>query len=126
MKIRKASVKDFPAIRKLIREYPHKLLQDHLPRSSRFFVAIEEGRVVGCCALEIYSKRLAEVRSLVVKKEFQGQGIASKLVERCIAEAKKKGVYELLGITGAVKLFEKHGFATFKGEKYALLKILGD
>ena len=39
-------------------------------------------------------------------------------------EGKKKKVYEVLSITGAVRLFEKQGFGTFKGEKYALLKIL--
>ncbi len=125
IRIRKATKKDFPAIRRLIRTYPDKLLQENLPRPSQFFVATLHSRMLGCCALEIYSKRLAEVRSLAVHADHQGKGIASMLIERCIAEAKKRRVYEILSITGAVTLFEKQGFGTFNNEKYALLKILG-
>lgn len=125
MQIRKARLRDFPAVRALIRLYPDTLLQNHLPKPNAFFVAVHESRVIGCCALEIYSKRLAEVRSLAVHEKFQGQGIASALVEICLKSARKKKVYEVLTITGATKLFEKQGFNTFHNEKYALLKILG-
>ena len=125
MTIRNASSKDLASIRALIKAFPNKLLQDHLPPIGSFFVALAGKDIVGCCALEVYSKRLAEVRSLAVAKDHQGKGIASKLVRKCLAEAKKKKVYEVLSITGAVRRFEKQGFGTFKGEKYALLKILG-
>ena len=124
MPIRKASSKDSAPIRALIKAFPDKLLQDHLPSIGSFFVAVENKKIIACCALQIYSKRLAEVRTLAVAKEHQGKGIASKLVKKCLAEARKKKVYEVLSITGAVKLFEKQGFGAFKGEKYALLKIL--
>lgn len=125
VKIRKARASDLPGILKLVRAYKAHLLQDYLPRTSKFFVAEEDGTVVGCCALEVYSKRLAEVRTLAVTKKFQGKGIASKLIYACLHLAKKKRIYEILTITGAVHLFEKHGFHTFKQEKYALLKVLG-
>ena len=125
MNIRKATKKDWQNILRLIREHPKQLMQHHLPRPSEFFVAIADGKIVGCCALEVYSRRLAEVRSLAVMKKYQGNGIASALVERCVAHAKKKGVYEVLSITGALLFFEKRGFRTFNKEKYALLKILG-
>src|SRR3989338_164209 len=124
MKIRKATRKDFSAILKLIREYPDKLMQNHLPKPGEFFVAIEDSKIVGCCALEVYSKRLAEIRSLAVTKSFQGKGIATKLIETCLRLAKKRGAYEVLSITGASKLFKKNGFGTFNKEKYALIKIL--
>jgi amino-acid N-acetyltransferase len=123
--IRKATSNDFGAIRTLIRKYPEKLLQTHLPKPKFFFVAVHEKHIVACCALEVYSKRLAEVRSLVVDTKFQGHGIATALIERCLAEARKKKVYEVLTVTGATKLFEKNGFNTFNNEKYALLKVLG-
>ena len=125
MKIRKATAKDWPQVLALIREYPKTLMQHHLPRPSEFFVAVEDNKIVGCCALEIYSKRLAEVRSLAVAKKHQGNGIATKLLERALAGAKKKGVYEVLSITGALPFFAKRGFKTFNKEKYALLKIVG-
>lgn len=123
--IRKAKPADFPAIRRLIRAYPEKLLQNHLPPLKCFFVAVDEKKIIGCCALEVYSRRLAEIRSLAVAEDHQGKGIARALIVRCLEEAKKQRVYEVLSITGAVSLFEKSGFSTFNKEKYAMLQILG-
>ena len=124
MKIRKASAKDWPRVRRLIKEHAHVLLQKHLPKPQEFFVAIENGEVVGCCALVLYSKRLSEIRSLAVAKKHQRKGIATLLIDACVASAKKRGVEELIAITGAEKLFAKHRFSTFRGEKFALLKSL--
>ena len=124
VKIRKATPKDFSGIRKLIREHPEQLIQNHLPKTDEFFVAIVGEKMVGCCALEIYSKRLAEVRSLAVTKQFQRQGVATELIKTCLKVARKKKVYEVLSISGSTKLFKKHGFGTFNKEKYALINIL--
>jgi N-acetylglutamate synthase-like GNAT family acetyltransferase len=49
MQIRKATADDFPAIVELIKQFPDKLMQDHLPDPEEFTVAIEDGRVIGCC-----------------------------------------------------------------------------
>lgn len=124
MSIRKATAMDWQKIQRLIKKYPTALMQKNLPRPSSFFVALENTEVIGCCALGVYSKRLAEIRSLVVHEKVQGRGIATALIECCLSEEKKKKVYEVLTITGALKLFEKQGFGTFNKEKYALLKIL--
>jgi len=124
MDIRKASATDMPAILKLIGAYPDELMQDNLPPADAFFIAIENEEIVGCCALEIYSKRLAEVRSLAVRKDFQHKGIAKQLIRACTAQAKENAVYELFCITGNPDFFEKQGFGSFKKEKYALIKIL--
>lgn len=75
-----------------------------------FFVYIENGTVVGCCALDIYSKKLAEVRSLTVHPEFQNKGIGGKLIQRCVEEARGAGIYEVLAVTDKQKLFERVGF----------------
>ena len=124
MQIRKATLSDKEAVLALIRQYPEVLVQDHLPQIEEFFVAEEGGVVVGCCALEVYSKRLAEVRSLAVSKDHQGKGVGTALIETCLKEAKEKSVHEVLTITSAVLLFERQGFGTFKNEKYALIKVL--
>lgn len=124
MEIRSATKEDRSLILALIQRYPEVLVQDHLPEPEEFFVAEEDGEVVGCCALEVYSKRLAEIRSLAVAKEYQGKGIGTALIEHCLEAAKAKGVYEILSITSAVPLFEKQGFGTFKNEKFALIKVL--
>jgi amino-acid N-acetyltransferase len=126
VKIRRATSKDMPAIIEIIGEFPDKLMQNHLPRARAFIVATEGEHVVGCCALEIYSKRLAEIRSLAVMQDYQHQGIAKQLIRTCISAAKKNGVYEILCITGARDFFERYGFGTFNKEKYALIKVLRD
>jgi N-acetylglutamate synthase-like GNAT family acetyltransferase len=124
MTTRPATSADWDAIAVLIRSFPDQLVQDHLPDPDEFFVAEESGAIVGCCALEVYSKRLAEVRSLAVHPDHQGKDIAKALVEKCLERAKELGVYEVLTITGANSLFEKFGFHSFKNEKYALFKVL--
>ncbi len=124
MTIRLATKKDFSSIKKLISRYPKQLFQKNLPKPSEFFVAEEAGQIIGCCALQVYSKRFAEIRSLAVAKQYQGRGIATKLIKACLKLAKKKKIYEVLSITNALRLFERFGFKTFHKQKYALLKIV--
>lgn len=123
--IRPAKTDDMPAIKQLIAVYPKQLMQTQLPRAQDFFIAVVKNKVIGCCALQVYSKRMAEIRSLAVDQHFQGRGIASRLIDACIARAKKKRIYEILSITSAVPLFKKAGFESFQSEKYALLRVLG-
>lgn len=124
MNIRKASKSDFAEIKNLIKLYPDKLMQSPLPKLGNFFVAEFQGKIVGCCALEVYSKRLAEIRSLVVHPNFQRRGTATKLIKACLKRAKREKIFEVLSITGAVGLFGNLGFGTFNKEKYAMLKIV--
>jgi GNAT superfamily N-acetyltransferase len=84
MRIRAATSKDRGAIKKLIAAFPRQLMQDNLPAMSDFFVAEEKCEVVGCCAIEIYSPKIAEVRSLAVRKDFRGKGIATRLINACV------------------------------------------
>src|SRR5690606_19984409 len=56
-------------------------LEDLIPSG---FVALVEGRIVGFAALEVYSRKLAEVRSLCVARDMQRHGIGRKLVQACI------------------------------------------
>ncbi len=123
-RIRAARAGDARAIRKLIRLYPDRLVQDYVPATKSFFVAEEGKRIVACCALEIYSKKIAEIRSLSVHPDFQRHGIATELVAACTLRAERKRIKEVLAITGAVTLFEKSGFSTLQHEKYAMLKML--
>lgn len=108
------------AIRALVRMFPQQLVQRDLPRTSSFFVATIGGEPVGCCALQVYSKRLAEVRTLAVHPDYQDRGIASKLVEACKQRASERGVKELFAVTSQRVFFEKLGFATFRREKTAM------
>lgn len=107
-------------IRGLIQMFPEHLVQGNLPRVPSFLVATINGKLVGCCALQVYSKRLAEVRSLAVHPDFQARGVASKLVECCTQRAHDRGIKELFAVTSQTSFFERLGFATFRREKTAM------
>jgi len=118
--VRPAGIADMAAIRSLIRLFPGQLVQRNLPRVPSFFVASVNGKLVGCCALQIYSKRLAEVRSLAVHPDFHHRGVASKLVECCVRRARDRGIRELFAVTSQTSFFGRLGFATFRREKTAM------
>ena len=122
--IRPAKRGEMPAIRSLIATFPDELVQDDLPRLASFFVAVEGREMVGCCALQIYSKRLAEVRSLAVAPGHRGQNIAARLVESCRERARERGVRQLLAVSSEPKFFERHGFEVNSGWKTALFSTL--
>lgn len=85
------------------------------------FVAVAGERIVGFAALEIYSKKLAEVRSLCVSREFQRHGIGRRLVEACVGRARERHVFEVMAITSTDDFFLSCGFDfTLPGEKKAL------
>ena len=75
-----------------------------------FFIARLDGRLVGCAALEIYSKKLCEIRSLAVAPGAQGLGIGKGLVAACVGLAAREGVYEIMAISSAEEFFKSCGF----------------
>lgn len=123
-KVRAAKHEDMPAIRSLINRYPRQLVQDDLPRAVSFVVAVCGDKIVGCCALQIYSRRLAELRSLAIDPEFRGFGIAKTLVERCLRRARQRNVKQVLAVSSETAFFERCGFSTFFREKTALFHDL--
>jgi amino-acid N-acetyltransferase len=99
-------------------------LQELLPA---FFVAEYEGRIVGCAALEVYSWKLAEIRSLAVSRSMQGKGVGRKLVDACVERAREQHILEVMAITSSDHFFMSCGFDyTLPGEKRALFMQLRD
>ncbi len=82
-------------------------LEDLLETS---FIARLDGVIVGCAALEIYNKKLCEIRSLAVDPTAQGLGIGKKLVEACVELAEREGIYEIMAISVAEDFFRSCGF----------------
>jgi amino-acid N-acetyltransferase len=116
VKIRKARVDDVDAIVKLINYYANKEL---LLRKSpfkvfkslqSFFVAEEDHRVVGCVALVVLWKDLAEICSLAVDEPYMKRGIGKKLVLHCIKEAKELKVSQIIVLTYQDRFIKKLGF----------------
>jgi len=84
------------------------------------YVAVQQEHVVGFVTLEIYSQKLAEIRSLVVDDSLQGQGIGRRLVERCVERARERGVFEVMAVSSSEDFFRTCGFDfTLPGEKKA-------
>ena len=58
--------------------------------------------------------RMFEINDLAVHPDYQGQGIATKLLEACLEEMKKRGIKGVNLITQGdgflSKFYEKHGF----------------
>lgn len=131
--IKRAKKRHWSRIQELIAQNPGTLEQRFLPKPKEFFVALGERNradnrreLLGCVALEGHHKeRLAELRSLAVAEHHRGEGLGKALIEYCLREAKKKGVKQVLTITGSPKLFKGFGFDFFRtDEKYALINDL--
>lgn len=131
MKIRKALISDIKFIHKLINEYAKK--GQMLPRSLNelyenirdFFISEENGEICGVCALHVLWEDLAEIRSLIVKKEFQNRGIGKSLVKECLSEAYHFGVKKVFVLTYIPAFFKKIGFKEIDKSKLPQ-KIWGD
>ncbi|NDJ63008.1 MAG: GNAT family N-acetyltransferase [Chloroflexi bacterium] len=127
--IRTATRDDIPTLVDLIRpfvdagtllERTYDEFDDLLPN---FFVAVdaETGTILGCAALEIYSRKLAEIRSLAVSAAAQGRGVGRLLVAACIAQAQENNILEIMAITSTDDFFKRCGFDyTLPGAKRAL------
>lgn len=122
--IRPAKAGELPAIRRLIGLYPDELVQDELPRVSSFFVAESGDSIIGCCALQVYSRRLAEVRSLAIHPDFRGKGLAAQLVDACRRRGIERKVRQLFAVTSEPGFFEGCGFTVHTGWKTALFSNL--
>jgi amino-acid N-acetyltransferase len=125
--IRKATHEDITLIADFIIPFveQHKLLPrtldelDHL--IDTLFLAEIDGQVVGCAALEIYSNKLAEVRSLSVRSDLQGKGVGKLLVNACVNLARERNILEVMAITSNENFFIACGFDwTLPGERKAL------
>lgn len=75
-----------------------------------FLVCEIDGTVCGVCALHIMWEDLAEIRSLAVERRYQGRGIGTDLVKRCLREAKLLGIDKVFALTYHPDFFKKLGF----------------
>jgi len=125
--VRPARIEDVPALQDFIRPFVES--DRLLPRTTgeltslieHGFIAELQNRIAGFASLEIYSAKLAEVRSLAVAPIHQGRGIGRRLIDACIERAKEHGVLEVMAITATEEFFQRCGFDyTLPGQKKAL------
>lgn len=114
--IRNAHLSDIPAIQAFMQPFVES--KSVLPRTDKDmavlvrhgFVATMGDEIVGFAALEIYSRKLAEIQALAVLSTLQRKGVGSELVRRCVGRARAEGVLELMAITASESLFRNVGF----------------
>ena len=70
----------------------------------------DQGPLLGIAALHICWAGLGEIRSVAVALAHRGQGIASRLVATCLAEARAIGLSEIFLLTLAPDFFQRFGF----------------
>src|SRR3954465_9615168 len=75
--LRKATPDDVEGIRQLIDDNIDKLLprsNEELRELINWFWVVEDNGIAGCCCLEVYSPKIAELRSLAVRHDCRGKG----------------------------------------------------
>jgi len=102
--------------------------EDEVATNIRSYVLAKEGgKLLGYTALHIHSRRLAEIRSLIVDQAYRGRETGKKLVAFAVEEAKALQVEEdVLVLTYQPGFFEKLGFQAIEKEAIPEHKIWAD
>ncbi|WP_282942560.1 N-acetyltransferase [Paenibacillus sp. RC67] len=130
--IRKATMRDTQYMFELINIYAdegkllHRTLSSIYENLQCFYVAENDGEIVGTASLHILDKELAEVRSLTVSANHFGMGIGKKLVHAVLDEARVLGIQSVLSLTYQVDFFIKCGFHLVDKDKLPMPKIWKD
>ena len=116
LKVQPAGVGDARAIHELINGFARR--GEMLPRTMAevyenlrdFSVVRDTNELVACGALHIMWEDLAEVRSLAVQEDRQGQGLGALLVGAHLQEARDLGLSTVFALTYRPAFFERQGF----------------
>jgi amino-acid N-acetyltransferase len=116
LKVQPAEVSDARAIHDLVNGFARR--GEMLPRTMAevyenlrdFSVVREADELVACGALHIMWEDLAEIRSLAVQEERQGQGLGALLVAAHLDEARSLGLSTVFALTYRPGFFERQGF----------------
>ncbi len=93
-----------------------------LEHGGRIFIAQQENRTVGCCALLALAEGELEVAKMAVDESARRGGIGRQLLMKCIAEARAAGARRLYletnrRLEGAIRLYESVGFRHLPPER---------
>lgn len=115
--VRKAVIADALAIFELVNSYAAQ--GQMLPKSKnqvyqniRDFVVLvdEDEQLLGCGALHVLWEDLAEVRSLAVREERQGNGLGRLILSALLDDARQLGLPIVFALTYQEEFFVSMGF----------------
>jgi amino-acid N-acetyltransferase len=136
--VRPAITADVLAIRDLVENYagdgPRLLRKNTVTLYEdvqEFYVAVQDGKVIGCGALHVMWHDLGEIRTVAVDPAIKGQGIGSKILDSLTERALDLGLTKLFCLTFETKFFSGHGFEQIEespvdASTYAELLLSGD
>ena len=122
MEVHNAKVSDAKAICSLINYYAEhdkmlfRSLAEIYENLQTFLVAEQEGKTIGCCALEVIWADLAEIKSLAIDSENRGKGIGTALVTTALEQARYLGIPQVFALTLEPRFFEWVGFTVTRKE----------
>jgi len=129
----KAKLSDIPAMQALVvSEVKDGIIlnrtEDEVATIIRSYVLAKDGdKLVGYTALHIHSRRLAEIRSLIVDEAYRRQNVGQRMVQFTLDEAKNLGVEEdVLVLTYLPQFFLKLNFKEIDKEVIPEHKIWAD
>ncbi len=114
--IRQAQINEVPEIWRMLHDFADK---DVLPRTMAdlysqvreyFVYKKDHGPIIGIAGLHIFWQDLGEIRSVVVSPNFQKTGLGSRLVNKCIEEARALGLKKVFALTTLPDFFKRLGF----------------
>lgn len=124
LNIRKAELRDVPALSELINRYVAERILLPRPLTNlyedvwEFTVAEEDGKILGCGALKFYNSELAEIRSLCIDATLKSKGIGRMITEALLDEAERYGLRTIFALTTVPAFFERLGFQTAQRERF--------
>jgi amino-acid N-acetyltransferase len=131
MKVRSAKVSDAKDIYSLINSYAEenkmlfRSMADIYENLQSFLVAEVDGRVVGCCALQVIWSDLAEIKSLAVDQTNTKKGIGGALVAAAVGQAAELGAARVFALTLYPDFFVKQSFEVIQMDKLPM-KVWSD
>ncbi len=104
-----ARAQDIPRVREILEVTGLHPLD--LERAREILLVREDGRTVGCVAIEVYDDA-AILRSLAIMPEYRGHGLGWMIADHAVARAREMGVRRLYLLTETASDFfgEKLGF----------------
>ena len=101
--------------------------EDEIAQNIRSYIVIKkDDEMLGYGALHIYSDKLAEIRSLIVKDGFRGNKLGFRLVDKLIENAKELSLQEVFVLTYKKSFFERLGFIEIQKSELPNQKIWAD
>ena len=109
-----------------LEDVDRKLLNDPennvLRTGGHIFIAVSDGRPVGCCALLAEKPGVYELGKMAVAEEYRGRGIGRQILEYVIEQARVLGARSLVLasnsiLANAIHLYESLGFRHLPPER---------